>query len=230
MIIQSKFKDYYDFCANIFGGGDPKVVYSRGRLAPIDARYGSLVETKLTVETAECPLLSPTAFNHRYAQRNWDTEVAYLIVAGKLYLLSRQRGELWIGQKPYRIANEKDDLFKLNPWSSRATSFGIEARVEHPFLIELSRLVGGPVFVIEEITWTAHNRSAKVTVQGQCPILKDLGMASIVPANTMYQDLAYFMGNLMHNTPDVNPPAVLSEKERIVKAGFDLKQSFRHRT
>jgi hypothetical protein len=38
------------------------------------------------------------------------------------------------------------------------------------------------------------------------------------------------MGNLMHNTPDINPPAVLSEKERIVKAGFDLKQSFRHRT
>jgi hypothetical protein len=230
MIIKSKFKDYYDYVAGMYGGGDPRVVYARTRLAPLGTLDGGFIESHLTVEVSKCPLISPTSFNHRYAQRQADIQVAYLVAAGKLYLVSRPADSCQSATEGFVLADETDELFKLNPWSSRATSFGIECRTEHPFLIELSRLAKAPVFLIESISWNLKGDHATVRIAGQCPILKDLGMASIVRPEAMYQDLSYFMGILMHNTPDINPPAVLSEKERIVKAGFDLKQSFRHRT
>jgi hypothetical protein len=52
---------------------------------------------------------------------------------------------------------------------------------------------------------------------------------SLISPQQMYQDLAMFMGNRMKDTPDVQPPVELNNRQKIVKAGFDLIQSFRHR-
>ena len=43
----------------------------------------------------------------------------------------------------------------------------------------------------------------------------------------MYQEISYFIGNTMNESPDIKPPVEISNKDKISKAGFDLKNSFR---
>jgi hypothetical protein len=54
-------------------------------------------------------------------------------------------------------------------------------------------------------------------------------MPALIPATQMYQELSYFMGNTIKEHPDTEPPVEVSNNCKIINAGFDLKQSFRHR-
>lgn len=68
-----------------------------------------------------------------------------------------------------------------------------------------------------------------LSIEGKTPRLKDLGLSSLYPAEALYQDIAYFVGNVLHPSPDLAPPVFIADKDKIVQYGFDLKQSFRHR-
>jgi hypothetical protein len=85
-------------------------------------------------------------------------------------------------------------------------------------LVEWSRLLGAPVFTFDD-------RDVDTNV----PILAHIGMPALRSAEWMYQDLSYFVGNLLRESPDVKPPVEVSDKDKIVEHGFDLRQSFRHR-
>ena len=95
-------------------------------------------------------------------------------------------------------------------------------------LLELSRLVGAPVFVVTDINPRFQN-GVKIQVDEFCPVLKEMGMSALISPEQMYQQLAYFMGNTMHPSPDTQPPVEVSNRDKILAAGFDLRQSFRHR-
>jgi hypothetical protein len=117
MVIKSPFKDYYDFVANQYGGGDPTmcaapsvplctplvafcsssltcgptIVYVRGRISPLDRdpNFGGVHETHLTVEIdGDCPLTAPDYFN----MRNQELRQKYLIIAGKAYIIQKKAG------------------------------------------------------------------------------------------------------------------------------------------
>lgn len=223
MVIESKFKDYYDFVANQFGGGDPGVYYARG-----------------PVETAEVvvsrfPLVRPLNYSHDgICSHPLEFNQLYLVVAGRLYLLSR----------PYTIDIPIDNIssYRLEYWPEPAVKPQVprtrrywwwhgrnhyEFGIERPYLVDLCRKVGAPVFAISDIGVRSGEDVIKVC--NQCPILQDVGMASAIPPFQMYQDIAYFVGNTMKERPDNEPPVEISNQEKILKAGFDMKQSFRHR-
>ena len=61
------------------------------------------------------------------------------------------------------------------------------------------------------------------------PILSELGIPNIIPAEKIFQELSYFIGNIMKESPDIAPPVEIENDLRIEGHGFDLKQSFRHR-
>ncbi len=61
------------------------------------------------------------------------------------------------------------------------------------------------------------------------PILKDIGFNHVQSPEQTYQDISYYMANVLRENPDVVPPVKIADKDRIVQHGFDLKQSFRHR-
>ena len=227
MVIKSPWKDYYDFVAHQYGGGDPKVVYVRNRISPLEK---SGFESNINVEMdRKFPL------PHLHDLVEWsDREtksVAYLVVAGKAYILMK------IGD----IYNDDVNTFRVQPidyfekqktkrfsWWIRDTH--VDLAVEHPFLIELSRKIKAPVFVIRDVyrkTWKSDRIMVKVA--GQCPILREIGMPALIPAAQIYQELAYFVGNTMKEHPDTEPPVEVSNTSKILNAGFDLKQSFRHR-
>ena len=228
MVIQSPFKDYYDFVAHRYGGGDPKIVYLRDRLAPLKkSRTGDSYETSQAVEVkGHCPL--PTLPAWRLNNDPWRE--MYLVVAAKAYLLKRTSGidnhnpNSYTVVDPLVIAWEEKQLGR---WRRRYGGF--EFGKEMPFLVELSRKVHAPVFAIEGISQPWRSGADEIRIPGLCPVLAQVGMPALVSAEQMYQDLAYFVGNTMKPHPDTEPPVAVSNKEKILKAGFDLKKSFRHR-
>lgn len=223
MIIKSKFKDYYDFVANQYGGGDPKVLYLRDRISPATPSG----ETSKLFTVDEFPIYDPASWPPNYA----NYHLAYLIVVGKAYLLSRS-ATCWPSDvNKYKICEPakviESQKRRLRGFARPRTVF--EFRTEYPFLIHLSRLVGAPVFVIDRVQSPWRSGQFEVHVCGQCPILEEIGFPAIARPQQVYQDLAYFMGNTMKPHPDTDPPLEVSNTEKILKAGFDLKQSFRHR-
>jgi hypothetical protein len=223
MKIKSTFKDYYDFVADQYGGGDPRIVYERGSLVPRDKQFNSVYTDKV-VEMPNFPLEDPMRLGQSY-----DMSLRYLVVTGKAYLISCLY-EYAVDLNSYCLQPVEELLKKNKKWRFiYRRDFGIEFGKEYPFLVELSRLVGAPVFVIRTISWHGKWDKAKIAICGQCPILAKIGFPAIIPPQQMYQDLAYFVGNTMKPVPDNEPPVAVSNREKILKAGFDLKQSFRHR-
>jgi hypothetical protein len=222
---QVPFKDYYDWVATKYGGGDPRIVYARTRLKPLP-RPGEL-EKPLLVQTKHAP---PSPEHLRYEKygappvKSW----ALLVIAGKLYLISKPILDLSTSISNYQLEPLEDpDKGKRNyySWRPRDVEFG----VEYPWLIELCQEVGHPVFVIGSVQHGWRKEETQVHISPQCPILGEIGLAKIISAEQMYQDLSYFVGNRMHKSPDIEPPVELSNRQRIIKAGFDLVKSFRHR-
>lgn len=229
MKIKSSFKDYYDFVATRYGGGDPKIVYVRGRIAPKD---------HFVVVVSDFPLADPVS----WPSSNAPYRLAYLVVAGKAYLLHQPK-DIWpSGIEHYRLCDPakiaSDDARERagnRRWVVRSRTFGLrdepfEFKRAYEFLVDFSRLVKAPVFIVEGVQSQFGSREVRVAVAGRCPILDKIGMAQVVPPEQMYQDLAYFVGNTMNPSPDTKPPVEVSNRDKIVAAGFDLRRSFRHRS
>jgi len=232
MVIKSPFKDYYDFVAHQYGGGDPKVVYVRKRISPLkDSGYESTIEVEMDGKFPLYRLEDLVEWKERETKR-----VAYLIVAGKAYVLQKTAGR-WAESmysddvNTYRIQplNYFEEFNKRHSrrWFVRH-DYG-ELGKEYPFFVELSRKVKAPVFVIRSVERPFRSDKLAVTVAGQCPILQEIGMPALIPATQMYQELSYFMGNTIKEHPDTEPPVEVSNNCKIINAGFDLRQSFRHR-
>jgi hypothetical protein len=228
MVIKSPFKDYYDFIANQYGGGDPRIVYERRMIGGLSETVPSLIRVDLPTSL---PLGSPEFYFGTYdwsRRRDVTKRGMYLVIAGKLYLISRDTS--WghdYDPNSYRL-EPLDVVGGRYGWAYRdkdSPKFG----QEYQSLIELSRKISAPVFAIRRIQGMWREQKSSVFICNRCPILKDIGVPSLITAFQMYQDLSYFMGNTMKVSPDINPPVEVSNKEKILKAGFDLSQSFRHR-
>ena len=219
MIIHSQYKDYYDYVAHLYGGGDPSILYMRHRLVPLNEfnHPGALELQQKGLKYV------PWSTPHD------DVHFKWLAVCGKQYLLVSEHafGEV----ANYKILSHEahpkvwETLSKKRRWSNEHSSPLDYVGVTSSAVVELSKKVGAPVFI-----YTFYRRDdGGVTVAGEIPILVDLGLARLVPAQTLYQDLSYFMGNTIKDSPDMMPATKMSDKEKISQHGFDLKQSFRHR-
>lgn len=196
MKIISPFKDYYDHIAYIYGI-DETVTYVRNRIVERRDGYdsGKYINTKLYYDVYRSKV-GKESMRRKY----YNYHKKFLVVAGKMYLLLRvDYNTPWLLAQP------------INPEVSQS-------------VIELSKLVGQPVFTFQ----FGHTR-ATLKIDGDIPILGDLGIPSIIPPERMYQDIEYFLANTMHKVPDTQPPVEISNKDKIIGHGFDIKKSFRHR-
>jgi len=218
MVIKSSFKDYYDFVANKFGGGDPRIVYARGPLTKEAFKIVTMKNNRLMD-------LLPRWHNSEDGMSRM-----YLVIAGKAYLIAKRNAISLLPDENtngYRLQPLVDPEEEKKP-SWRRRNYGIEFGKEYPFLIEMSKLVNAPVFAVAKIDYERHDLST-IHVVGRCPLLSEIGLPALIDPYQMYQNIAYFMGNTIKPSPDTRPPVALSNRERIVKAGFDLVKSFRHR-
>lgn len=218
MVIKSSFKDYYDFVANQYGGGDPRLVYERGPFS----------DEQLRTEIDDWKLMDPTRYWHIF---NYEQmEHRYLVIAGKAYLLIRTPHiyyyQIANDLEGYKIQDPNKENKKLPKWMTYQSK--IEFGKEDQSLVELCRKIKAPVFIIDRISYL-KGRRAEVSINKKCPILSRFGVPALINPYQMYQDLSMFMGNKMKECPDTRPPVELGNKQKIVKAGFDVVQSFRHR-
>ena len=208
MKIISSFKDYYDYVAHVYGQ-DNSIVYTRNYLTePTD--QGSRLPEVIRLEGAH---------QFYFHSNMYESKLSWLCFCGKPYPLFRgvladeNTPEFAPLLKPLKYGWFRSDRSRLKDM------IGIRSRV----LVELSKQLNAPVF-----TFTGGYPD-RFTIQPSVPKLGEIGFVKILSAEQAYQELSYFLGNEIHDSPDLAQPFVITDKEKIVSHGFDMKQSFRHR-
>lgn len=224
MKIKSRFKDYYDYVAHAYGGGDERITYAREPLP--DEHLSIIVNSKNDIVG---PGLSVT-----------KTKEKYLVINGQMYTLVAivTDGGL-IG--PYRLftpENFADILpslkirYRYDPNRHESESPKYWARHfanESKIALEVSKLIQQPVFLINQIDYDWKQKKYRIVIDKNVPTLSEYGMPHYIQPEQLYQDIAYFVSNKMVTSPDLVVNDNMTDKEKIVQHGFDLKQSFRHR-
>lgn len=227
MKIISKYKDYYDYVAYQYGE-DPLIVYNRQPFKHNDELFKYVVD-QMRYKSCYFP-------TRHVAPKPNERHYKWLVINAKLYLLTADDN-----QSPYKVITPElyqqiiadGNTFELSSsWSRRiypylsGYEYYIANNILYDTLVAASRVLNTPVFEISDLQF-----GCGIIETGKCkiPVLSELGIASIIPAEKIFQELSYFIGNVMKDTPDVKPPVTIDNDLRIEGHGFDLKQSFRHR-
>jgi len=237
MRIISKFKDYYDYIAHLYGS-DPMIVYHRkdldkGVVKGNVCYYDTINITKKSsfghFTFSAQGRLSPDSADYKW--RMYD--LMYLCINGSSYLCLRDTSipkSSWQYYENIPGASEHVTIRYFNPkkwyWVNTKLTIGqLNGTVVFPELVEICRELQAPVFLFK----VNHLIDDKVefVIEGKVPVLSELGMAKIYPPTQLYQDLSYFMANTIRPSPDTTPPVKLTDTQRISQRGFDLVTSFR---
>lgn len=235
MIIQSKFKDYYDYVGHTYGS-DPLVRYIR---EPLTAFNEHGFRLNLTVKAKLDFLIPDPRPPHPGDTPRYNYKV--LVVMDTAYLLQTYisvRTDISYEYDRYYLYDWITDPQKLKKhhWWREAGDNLYANSTPRDCVIELTKLVGQPVFIIDRIGVDYQARlkggawPASISIESNIPILGEYGFAALFPSTKLFQDLTYFIGNTMHSNPDRAPPVEVSNDDRLVQHGFDKKTSFRHRT
>jgi len=233
MKIISKFKDYYDHMLNKYGI-DPKIIFVRTKLKK------TIVSRQLNIN-----------FDQKYYpnhERLEDNQYTFkiLVVCGKYFVIKARR------DKDSRISNyslvTRKDLDDPKVYSDvknviyyNSGSFFIRMKtkkeknldllyqkelcgVYSQEMVEISKEINCPIFIIDSYAKYVY----EVRLNPNIPNLSKIkGIQSLLPPETLFNDIAFFIGNVLNNNPD-DKMVVVSNKDKIIKGGFDLKTSFRN--
>lgn len=263
MQIKSKFKDYYDYLAYIYGA-DPLITYSR-RDITAQTNKADPVKGFGFVPKHQRRFSATTEWYYPDLQVTFDTRISYNYTAGHsnyytmksrpifgpriLVICGRAYDLINIEYEPHKYRLEVFDPDKhgfdkdrLPMYIKTEGGYGSPSKNkdkykprpdlhQSSYLIELSRKIGHPVFFINSEVETKDGAHWTVTIDGECPILSNLGVAHWYPADQLYQDISYFISNQMQDSPDTmpSPNPGQTDREKIISHGMDPKISFRHR-
>lgn len=226
MKIESPYTEYYDHIARQYGGGDPKTTYQRDRVTRLIDQDEALLKQR----TDYSPL-------HPVRDHHYVRDYAILVFCGRPYSIESQRyctlddrNAYWTG-KPlvdglfgWRLTVEPVELefryFGRGEWGKLQSP-----QAEHEYLA-IARRLKCPVFWVDSAE--GPDRWKYIQVRERVPKLSEIqGFPARFPAEQVYQDIAYFLGNTIHENPDGMPVPKLSNDEKIVSQGFDPRRSFR---
>lgn len=227
MRIISKFDDYYDYLVKVYGV-DNKTVYNR-------LLYNDPINLTKRIDLSRLALLN-SYINYM------EHEVYVLVVCDKRFLVSYKK----IGKKPrnsyydyrergYEMFDEREFLKHVHLKYDGASFKWVDDAVVNQLkslkyvinhndnkFLEISRLIGQPIYFIR-----CRNFN-NCEIVGNSPILKDIkGFSKFYEPTRLYQDISYYVGNILKENPDTKSIVEVSNKTKIIKAGFDVKTSFR---
>lgn len=219
MKIISPFKDYYDWVAGKYGGGDPRLVYKRTKIEGKNTKNRSMHDI---VSGRLYQLSTLNADRYRQGKSTYNFNV--LIFCGRQYLVVKVGGvtnilseekhpDLWeiLNRTPKGIASLLVKHTPIDFYLGKQTQFAEN----------LCKQYNQPVLLIVD--------DLGAMVSNRIPVLQDVGFASIMSAEQCYQEISHFLGNVLRENPDTKPPVEIDDKYKIIGAGFDTKTSFRHR-
>lgn len=232
MRIISKFKDYYDYVGGMYYDTDDKVIYNRDKITEPSTQHRKYnIIDKHFIAIPDRDRLDFTV------DRNWNKPIKRgignlymktLLVCGIAYPLYciHKSNNLY---NEYKLLDDEGIEFINQCWTVNIDSLTSK---KHQALIELSRLINSPVFIFKDQRNHGNNYfRIEHTIEMEVPNLRKLGFNKIKRAEILYQELEYFIGSILPGKPDSLPiPSIpFTDKDKILNAGFDLKQSFRHR-
>lgn len=245
MKISSPFQDYYDHVPHVYGdGGDPKVLYVRTRVEPLGMFYDGTQHDDIPVE--DC-IFHMVNYKSKFKIGEQLYQTAAVIICGKIYPVVRKAPVIGRPMKAmegfhvctpfyqsdkFAKAQYQGSVFdrKLRDYRPRVFTSMDEAFPESAVALQLCRDLRQPVLFVFDSNRTAY-RSYKWDVHRRIPILSHMGFANVLEPTKLYQDIAYFVGNYVNETPDTQPAGKppQTDKDKIASHGFDSKISFRHR-
>lgn len=215
MIIRSKFKDYYDYVCGKFGI-DEEVVYNR---FPIKDN------TRFVCADTKAQFLK-----YDYVG---DFKFEYIVAGTYIFpIVYKYKNDLFYTLQPSSL-DEFYQSIKDNKWKLARYKHLCEpnCRLSPETIAALVKTVGHPTFKILDlkVEWPQSSNSAELViyVDSAIPILKDYKVAALASAEDMWKSIYTTITNTLRDNPDKKPPVELNDKDKIVKAGFDLKTSFR---
>lgn len=239
MKIKSNFRDYYDNVAHRYGGGDPKIVYVRPhRIVNIPDMEKEIKRTgyfqhgfkSKTVENITTLYnRNNSEENLRYGINKEETDVRGIIIGEYFFTQIKRKDD-----ESYRLVRESD--LRNDEYNSKKHAFYFKKddlkvsdfiNYKDDTLLDICKAVGLPVFSFQVFTFTNNHGSYHFEINELMPNLGKAGVASFVNDTDMYQYLSYLIGNKMKDSPDMMPPVVVSDKDKIIGHGFDYKTSFR---
>ena len=232
MRIISPFKDYYDHVAYIYGGGDNRHVYQRSIITPKKEDFCFFDD--IVEETSDKIVLTSSRNNNLGHLPHFYDGGKYLYmlccIAGQQHYLRRHVLE----EPEFKLINikdlKKDDSYLLTRFEHYLlTQFEQQFKQINKDLLSISRDLDAPVFMISSIR--SDGRKFHFYINKKIPTLSNYGFASVISPEQMYQNIEYFISNLINECPDLAPipKPPMTNKEKILSHGFDLKKSFRHR-
>jgi hypothetical protein len=262
MIIKSKFKDYYDYIGKTYGE-DPSIVYVRNDLPnnsdgiPV-CEFGltGIIRKPAICSGRDNNYLHFKDYTH-YTNVP-EFKFKYLVVCGRLFLLVSENlnkkqipgkdvwtdYEVFSAKKFPRInkivvakfeIKKKQESWRTGYWDDFEFIDVYHHYAGHPedSLLTLSKRVGQPVFVVNEINYDTRINDGKgyteVEVSSVIPILNSLNFSCISDPVNLFYCIQEFITNVLRVNPDKLPPVEVDNKDKIVQHGFDLDISFRHR-
>ena len=257
MLIQSKKTDYYDYVQYIYGS-DPLVVYDRrdfnasdyptlfnNTLIPNNSKEIFFKYKDIFYVPVDY-FIEGTGDSVRSINNNGVTyKYKYLFVAGIIYIIASKFDKNKNVFSPYKLANKKDHLELYLYYNTRYNNKKINITngfKANQCLIEISKKLNAPIFLIDDIKQNSYHyitikkcvdiceKGEKVLyVSTTIPSLRELGFEEFHPAEKVFFDISEYIKNVLRESPDTIPPVEISNDNKILNAGFDLKTSFRNR-
>lgn len=208
MRIISKFVDYYDYAVQFDLDG---IEYYR------PSRFDQLFDCMcFGINAVGC-------YRHPFD---------LLFVAGEVWPVVRKNPYL-TGQKgaSIRLATREDwknsNSFRSLLYGGNSYQTGQTLEIEsgvQAILVDLSKTLKSPVYSLRRDYMTRS-----MCLVPWVPVLSTTGIQDYVSAEQMYQNIEWYLMNVLRDSPDTKPPVEVSNEQKILQHGFDVKQSFRHR-
>lgn len=200
MKLISRYRDFYDHISHIFGV-DEKIVYVRDVIP-----HTEVISSVIPGYRKLCE------FKHHLVHGEVTT---IIVIVDKMYFVVRTSG----GERV------------VDPYGRTINSryfFRDKSHTDPEMILSFTKKVGVPVYRINRIR--SEGDKLVATIDSKTPRISDIsGLVGMLDAQQTYQSIAYAIANQLKPSPDTSPPIEIDDKYKIVAAGFDLKQSFRHR-
>lgn len=247
MKIISSYRDYYDWVAHKHGGGDPLVTYKRDHVvsptvANLPSLYGepgrdpASVRARTYAQHIEVPVAESVFINEpRRGGTLENHEFMVISVAGRAYFFERKHLGFHLSEHKYTTWALIDEPYLYEPkdggsgfrgWPLYNDQSGLVWARTGEVCSALGALHikhGAPVFS----AYRYDSRHTYLRIDPEPPVLEDFGLASVLPAEQCYQEIAQMVGQIKHARSEV--PEIQTSEQKIESHGFDKRKSFRHR-